>query len=257
MKRSSKELKRLARDFLNNRYNVPMGAFVTASIITAVLEIPFSLSPDSFPSAPQLIISLLANYLIILIGTVLDVGIVGIHLNLTRGKEFKLSQIFAPFRQDTERYFLFAFLFCLCELLSSLPLIGGAVFFYFNDDFSVTVPILIVGGILSAVLEFLVTLHYGLVDVLLIDHPELPVLSLFRESRILMKANKGRLFFILLSLIPWLIPKLCSFGISSLWVRPYITQILVIFYMDCTGELNQLPARDYSAETNQTTDFHS
>lgn len=39
MKRPSKEMKRIARDILNDRYGVPMGAFVAVSIIVAVMDV--------------------------------------------------------------------------------------------------------------------------------------------------------------------------------------------------------------------------
>ena len=40
MSRSSSELKRISRDILNNRYSVPMAAFLTASLIPTLIEIP-------------------------------------------------------------------------------------------------------------------------------------------------------------------------------------------------------------------------
>ena len=39
MKRSSKEIKRISRDMLNNRYSVPMGAFVAAGLILSLIHI--------------------------------------------------------------------------------------------------------------------------------------------------------------------------------------------------------------------------
>lgn len=42
MKRTSKELKRIARDILNDRYRVPMAAFAATTLIATVIESPFS-----------------------------------------------------------------------------------------------------------------------------------------------------------------------------------------------------------------------
>ena len=44
MKRTSKELKRIARDILNDRYRVPMAAFAATTLIATVIESPFSFS---------------------------------------------------------------------------------------------------------------------------------------------------------------------------------------------------------------------
>ena len=98
MKRSSKEIKRISRDILNDRYRVPMGAFVAASFIPLVIEIPFSMSMNTTPSTSQMIITLLAEFLISLVAFVLSAGVTLVHLNMTRNQEFKVMQIFSPFR---------------------------------------------------------------------------------------------------------------------------------------------------------------
>ena len=67
MSRSSSELKRISRDILNNRYSVPMAAFLTASLIPTLIEIPFSMTLGDYPGTPQLIISTIADILILLI----------------------------------------------------------------------------------------------------------------------------------------------------------------------------------------------
>lgn len=250
MKRSSRELKRIARDLLNNRYTIPMGAFVTASFITAVIGIPFSLSPARLPSVFQIVTSLLAKYLIFLIGLMLTTGINLIHMNMTREKEWKLVHVFEPFLHSADRSFFTAFLFSLFVLAASLPAICGGVFFYFCEDLTASLCALIAGGILTAVLLISAVLNYSFVFFLIIDKPQIKVRNLFQESRLMMKGNRRRLLFLLLSLLPWLVPFLCSFGIAALWLSPYITQIWLNFYLDCTGELNRLPVRNYAKSSS-------
>ena len=84
MKRSSKEIKRISRDILNDRYSVPMGAFVAASFIPMAIEIPFSMSMGNTPTDSQLIITLIAEFLITLVSFVLGCGVSLLHLNMTR-----------------------------------------------------------------------------------------------------------------------------------------------------------------------------
>lgn len=60
-----------------------------------------------------------------------------------------------------------------------------------------------------------------------------------------MHGNRLRLLYILLSFIGYGLLVLCSFGIASLWVVPYQAETLVIFYLDCTDELNRIPVRSY------------
>lgn len=257
MKRTSKELKRIARDILNNRYTIPMGAFVTASLIPAVIELPFSMSVGNYPTNSQLVITALAKFLILLISQVLSIGVYQVHLNMTRGKEFHFLQIFNPFRSNTERHFGASFLYFILALSSCLPAILATVYFYLVDITPLSICIVGIGMILTIVFVFLFALNYQMVFFILLEQPQMKVLRAFKESRLLMKGNKKRLLYILLSFLGWDALILCSFGIAALWISPYQNQILTIFYLDCTGELNQIPVRDYSKESTPYSNLFS
>lgn len=249
MKRTSRELKRIARDLLNNRYTIPMGAFITASLIPTVIEIPFSMSTGDYPSTVQLIIVGLAEFLIMLISQVLSVGVSHVHLNMTRGEAYRLRDIFDPFRSGAEHFFGAAFLFDLLTLLLCLPVILGSVYFYFADISGISITVLALTGLLSVILVIAFTLNYNLAFYFLLDNPQMKAGDAFRECRLLMKGNKKRLLYILFSFVGWSALIVCSFGIAALWISPYMTQTLVVFYLDCTGELDRIPVRDYSKES--------
>lgn len=249
MKRTSKELKRIARDILNNRYTIPMGAFATAWLIPSVIEIPFSLSDVSYPTTYQIIICSLAQFLILLIGQVFGAGVSQIHLNMTRGKEFRFSQLFTPFRQSADRFFCAAFIYALIYLFFCIPAAAGIYYSYRMDELAFTSPALIAGVLISLIVIVIFTLNYPMVFYFLSDYPQMKVSHAFRECRLLMKGNKKRLFYILLSFIGWYVLALCSFGIALLWISPYQTQTLITLYLDCTGELDRIPVRDYTKES--------
>ena len=246
MKRSSKEIKRISRDILNDRYSVPMGAFVAASFIPMAIEIPFSMSMNDTPATSQMIITLLAEFLISLVAFVLSAGVTLVHLNMTRNREFKVIQIFSPFRHRTENYFGAAFLTALLFLIGMLPLFGGLLFSYFSNDSIPSRIVLAATAILSVILDFYLLLTYNFVSFLLLDNPQLGIIAAFKECRLLMKNNRRRLLYLLFSFIGWDALTLCSFGIAALWVAPYKNQTFVIFYMDCTGELDYIPVRQYT-----------
>jgi hypothetical protein len=121
-------------------------------------------------------------------------------------------------------------------------------------DFSVvSIVIAAATGILSLILSCYFMLTYHFIGYITLDHPELKCLEVFKECRLLMHGNRLRLLYILLSFIGYGLLVLCSFGIASLWVVPYQTETLVIFYLDCTDELNRIPVRSY--EKTATTQF--
>lgn len=248
MKRKSKELKRIARDFLNNRYHIPTSVFITAALIPAAIEIPFSLCMGNYPTNGQKYITLAAEYLIILISYVLKTGTVAVHLNLTRGKPFHLTQVFEPFRAGADRYFCAALLLSFLGALTCLPLILGSVYLYFTDITAASLTTFAAGIILSCVLILMLILNYHFVPYLLLDHPQMRVAEAFKYCKTLLRGQKLRLFYILCSFLGYLFLTLLSFGFAAFWVSPYMTETLILFYLDCTGELNHLPKRDYSGE---------
>ena len=130
MSRSSSELKRISRDILNNRYSVPMAAFLTASLIPTLIEIPFSMTLGDYPGTPQLIISTIADILILLIAQMLDTGVMLVHMNMTRGQTYRIRDVFTPFRNGAERFFLAAVLFDVFLVIAGIPAIAGVLYFY-------------------------------------------------------------------------------------------------------------------------------
>ena len=136
MKRTSKELKRIARDILNDRYRVPMAAFAATTLIATLIESPFSFSMGDNPTNMQLVISLIAELLISVVSFVLGCGVAKIHLSMTRGNDFLVRDIFDPFKKNTDRFFIAGFLFLLMIFVSMIPVIGGFTYAVIADFFS-------------------------------------------------------------------------------------------------------------------------
>lgn len=255
MTRSSRELKRISRDILNNRYSIPMGAFLAAWLIPTLIEIPFSMSLGEYPTTSQFIISCLAEFLILLIAQVLAVGCLLVHLDLTRQKDCRLVTVFSPFRSGTERYFGASLLYILLVAIACVPGILGGVWFSYTGFCGRSAAVLAVCCILTLVLLAVVILNYRLAFLFLLDYPQMKVKAAFQECRHMMKNHKLRLLYILLSFLGWYGLIVCSFGIAALWVVPYMTQTLVTFYLDCTGELDRIPVRDHQSESHTTPRF--
>lgn len=246
MKKSSKELKRLAREQLNGRYSVPMGVFVIATLIPSVIEIPFSMSTDTLEQPVQLAIFLAAEYLITLISSVLGIGVIHIHLNLTRELPYRVINVFDPFRKGADRFFGAAFLTSLLNLAANAPAILAAAFLYVYGVSAVSVSVFLGACLLSILLSVVVTLHFNFAAYFLLDYPQMKVTAAFRECRRLMKGNKSRFFYLLISFIGWECLVVCSMGIASLWASPYMSQTYANFFLDATGELERIPGRQES-----------
>lgn len=237
--KKSKELKRMARETLNNNYSIPMGAFFVSSLITIAIEIPFSLSMGEQPNLSQYIISYLAEFLISLLAAVLSAGQFRIHLDMSRGKEVKVSQVFTCFKNHPERYIGAAFLLSVISFLCMIPAFIGTAFLYFADITTTSIIVLIVTILISMILVIYFSLTYGMVNFILLEHPQMKVLAAFHESRLLLKGNKGHYLYLNLSFIGWSLIIICTIGIASLWVQPYMTQTFTKFYLELEGVKNE------------------
>jgi predicted integral membrane protein len=214
-----------------------MGAFLAATLIPLAVELPFSMLQKDAQPLPVTIMFYVAEFLITLLSMVLSVGILQLHLSLARKKEMTLGMVFYGFKNHPDRYIIAGLLLIIATLISCIPVITGAVLFFALDKSPAAIAVLVILGIVSTILAVFVQMWYALALYLLLDHPQMKARESLKISRQIMKGNKGRLFYIYLSFIGLQILCLLSLGIGSLWVYPYQSQTLVIFYLDVVGEI--------------------
>lgn len=233
MKLTSKELKRQAREHLNNRYGIPMTAFIVTQLIVLAVDFPFSSALQNNPSTTQMLIYTLASLIISLLSIVLSCGLVYMHLNLARGKEVKFNDLFFFFKERPDRFILSGLMLAGIMLVLMLPAIVITIATTALDNW---LAITIVAWIITLAIVLVASYTYGLIYFLLIDNPDMGYIEIFKESRRLMKGNKGRMFYIGLSFIGFNLLALLSFGLGLLWVAPYMSQTNVELYLDIIGE---------------------
>lgn len=253
MKRSSKELKRLARENLAGHYNIPMGAFVVAGAITLAIELPFSMLQNPHNAPMQSVIFYIAEFLISLIGAVLSVGQIRIHLNMARKQPYELKQLFYGFRNHSDRIILSALLLTVITVISSIPSLIGA--FLLRTELTLeNVLIFSCLTLVTLIINVLIGLFLQLVYYLILDRPDANVIACFKTSCQLMKGQKARLFYLLLSFIGMDILIALSLGIGSLWIMPYQYQTFALFYLDI---IDGIPASNDSFHNPNPESNHS
>lgn len=75
-------------------------------------------------------------------------------------------------------------------------------------------------------------LAYSQVYYLMLDFPAYSVRQLLKNSRLLMRGHKGRLFYIHVCFLPLLLLGALSCGIGMLWISPFIYAVETEFYLD-------------------------
>lgn len=77
---------------------------------------------------------------------------------------------------------------------------------------------------------------YAMLPYLLKDHPEMDWKEGLAESKRMMNGNKGSLFVLYLSFIPWLLLVAVTCGIAVIYVAPYMEATIADFYRALKGE---------------------
>ena len=86
--------------------------------------------------------------------------------------------------------------------------------------------------------QFIVMLLYNQAFYILLDFPDYNAKKALTFSRELMKGNKGRFIYLLVSFIPLFALGILSCGVGFLWIVPYMQATQAQFYLDLVKNKN-------------------
>jgi uncharacterized membrane protein len=116
---------------------------------------------------------------------------------------------------------------------------------------AVTAVLFVIGVALMVVLSHSYALSYDI----LAEYPSLGAIYALRNSRLLMRGNKLRLFRLNLSFLGWIILAALASGIGELFLAPYLNCAEVAFYSEVSGretakavEFPSLDPEDYFSD---------
>lgn len=247
---------------LKNSAKMRMAPVMGKLVGIAAIQIGLSILITQVASIPSLLTSspglMTAVYLLstTLSGTLtgmLDGGIRYPFLKLYCGRPFSTGDIFHTF---TARLKTCAGLSFAIALIRALPVVP---FYYFNTRFELIMQDLTM-SILSSpdkaadislppeamtnltlalfcltpalIITVLLGLVYSQVYYLMLDFPSHSVRELLKNSRLLMRGHKGRLFYIQVCFLPLMILCALTCGIGMLWISPFVYAVETEFYLD-------------------------
>lgn len=234
MKKTSSELKCMAKGLLAGHYGLLSGAALLygggSLVITMVLELVFQ-SDHSFN-----ILYFICSLIVSLLSTIFTIGYEKMILEISRGHEARLGDLLYGFSHQPDRIILLTILLSLvslaCMLPGSLLLAAGAIM--------KLIPLTLVGILAllaGTVFLFILSFGYSMVFLLYLDNPEKGVIQLMRESRTLMKGNKGRYFYLQISFIGLMLLSILTCFIGLFWLVPYMEMTSVLFYRNLLNEV--------------------
>lgn len=239
MKRKVKELKRIARKNLAGNYGNFIKAYVLTSAIITLVELPFAMLQNDDTWSVQNIIYLIAQILINIIAIILVCGQYSMHLSLARTQAATLQDFTKPLRNQPDRYIVANFILYGLSLLALLPAVAGMAIILFQDTTGWLMLALIL-NILGLLLTMYVSLSFNLVFFVMLDNPSMKAVEAFKATLQLMKNHKDRYLYIQFSFLGVLLLATLSFGIGMLWVEPYMSQTVTLFYLDIKDELDTI-----------------
>ena len=252
-KKSSAELKSLAKEQLLGNYGRFVGAFaVIYAIYFALFSIAYVVMAASMIGSlfigggddfsPALIASVIMTFIVFFIIMALfycmSIGLIYMALQLSRGLKIDIKDVFFAFTHHPDKALGMIFLLFIINLLLSVPAII-AEFVFMDTITDLTSPgfwiylILYIGAIVATTI---VSLICSLCFFYYVDHPDMKVFECIRQSYTHMQGQKGRLFYIYLSFFGWYALVLLSCGLAAFWVVPYALTVLANFYRDVNGE---------------------
>ncbi len=234
--KSSAQLKALAKEQLMGKYGIAISisllymliTYITTEISSIFLFIPGILGT---------ILYYMSVFAITVFTGIFAYGLNFAFLKIACGVPVKLNDIYAGFSANTKEILKAQLVRGLIAFVFFIP------FYVFNEmiDFNqypnlIGVYFLLFGlGMLG---EFYVTLIYNQTFFIMLDFPDYDAKKALAFSRELMKGNKGRYIYLLVSFIPLYILGICTCCIGLLWVIPYIQTTMAHFYLDLIQNKN-------------------
>lgn len=239
MRTKIKELKRIARGNLQGHFLTFIRVYIFCTLITSLLEIPFSLMTNEVPFSTPNIIHYVATILIGIASVVLTAGQYRLHLRLARSGEMHLSEVFMPLRFHSDQFIFTEMILFGISLIAMLPMFGGLYLAYTGKSTQDYI-IALVASVISMVLSLYISLTFDLVYFVMIDNENLSMIQALKYTMNMVKTHKRRYLYMQLSFLGVLLLCGLSFGLGFLWVQPYMVQTASLFYLDVKGELPEV-----------------
>ena len=237
MKRSSKELKALAREALLGQYGSLIGAMFLLGMFSVILEsVPVTITRNR-EDTTSLIIQFVVTLIISVLVYLLQIGMTVIVLHMTRRQAYGLSDLFYTFRAHPDRFIIVSVIQIGISMILQIP--AYIFLFLYPGDTIKRILLYLLLLLTESIVSFIVLLGFTLADLLLIDNENLGAIDAIRQSWAMMHGNKGRFFYLQISFFGLALLCILTLGIGMLWLYPYMMTTEAFFYLDLTGEIDQ------------------
>ncbi len=185
MKRSSRELKEIAREALLGSY----GVFALAFLIYFLISFTIEMIPMLFlktETISGLITLQIVTFILTLLICVLAAGFQRISLNISRDLYSSVADLFYCFLHHPDRFIVVSFLITLISFALQIPtLVLGIWLISTNPAYHTPlsyVILILLTALVMAVIAYIITLRFSLANILLIDNPQMGAIESMKTS---------------------------------------------------------------------------
>ena len=242
---SISDLKAKAKDQLLGNYGIATGSFallfvlVYALVAILISALTVGASPEALGASAGSISNQIKTQVISIVIAVLAATVTVGHLyilkQISEGGRPVISDLFFVIKNHPDKVIIIALILILAQIILCLPatLVGGFLAsgkdIYSNGKaFLLYIVLYLAGMIVSYYIDLMFAMSY----MIYLDDPETRVTDIIRQSVSMMKGNKFRYFYMILSFLGYYALIFLSIGIAALWVIPYQSMTTVEFYKD-------------------------
>ena len=167
--------------------------------------------------------------------SIFSVGYTYVCREISYGRYPKTSDLFYGFKNHPDKIIIISLVVYAIELALRLP----ADIYSMNvgndpsgQQFLAYVIMVVIFAIIMAFISIMLSQAY----LVYLDKPEFGAIDCIKASIALMKGNKWRYFYLLVSFIGYGLLIVFSLGIAVLWIAPFYEVTAVNFYRNITGE---------------------
>ena len=222
--RMSRYLKGEGRNALLGHIGTIIGANLVYSLLTYGLNfiVTMFLPANVF----GIILSELFSIILGILYAVLEYGLISIYMNLQYGQFTKFTDLFAGFRENSDKIVLVGAYLVILQTICLLP----STIVYYTVPGMTGYLIYLALYLAATVVIYYIEFTYMLSLYILLDYPDMEWRGVLKRSRTLMKGYKKRMLYIELSFLPLYLLSVFTLGAASVLVMGYEQSTIAAFY---------------------------
>lgn len=234
--------KSYAKEFLRGKWGIAIIGMMAAPFVNTVgMMVAGNLFPGT--AFPAWILGEIFLLIVSLLSMIVSTGYNYMLLNMARGREYRMGDLFCMFRKGSDGILVAGFIISLIDTVMMIP------FYYLSnatvpagetlEAFYIWMRPIIISMLAGMLLGMVIKLPFSMTFYILADEPQMKGTRALKKSAELMKGHMWKFLVLQLSFVPLIILSFFTFYIALVWVMPYMQAAMTAFYMDVTGELEE------------------